>query len=237
VTRAYVEEHPSIRDALGADLVNYALLARKIQQERGLRNEEAVEIALRRFQQEISLETPARAAVREILQESRLEVRGRVALLRIKEDWALMDRLYQIGRGLVPELRRRGVFQMFQSTRALTVLCEDDLLGQLLEAVPEDRVLAVERGLASVAFRSAPNVEQVPGVLAAMAEALFQHGINCLETVSVHTDSIFVFKEKDVIRGYAALSSLLGPAPETTGPEGLPSLFGRAHGPRGVGRD
>lgn len=225
-SRAYIDEHPSIRDALREDLVNFAFLARKIQAEKGLRNEEAVEIALRRYQQEMRLDTPARAAVRRVLGQSRLEVRNRVALVRIKEDWAILDRLYQIGRGLVPELRRRGVFQMFQGTRALTLLCDDDLLGVLLEALPSRNILHVERGLAVVALRSDPAVAETPGVLAAMMDALFQRGINCLETVSVHTDSLFVFAETDVAPASAALSVLLARG-EPSAPEPAPARRGR----------
>jgi hypothetical protein len=222
-TRSYVDEHPSIRRALQEDLVNFAFLARKIQGERGLRNEEAIEIALRRYQQEMRQESRSDRAVREVLRASRLEVRSRVALLRIREDTEILDRLYQIGRGLVPELRRRGVFQMFQGTRALTILCEDDLLGVLLEAIPEANVLDLKRGLSSIALRSAPSVAETPGVLAHVADALYDQGINCLETVSVHTDSIFVFDEGDVIRGYAALSGLISsesaePPPTERGP-------------------
>lgn len=208
-SRAYIDEHPSIRDALRGDLINFAFLARKIQAEKGLRNEEAVEIALRRYQQEMRLDTPARAAVRTVLGQSRLEVRSRVALVRIKEDWEILDRLYQIGKGLVPELRRRGVFQMFQGTRALTLLCEDDLLGVILEELPARNVLKVERGLAVVALRSDPAVAETPGVLAAMMDTLFQRGINCLETVSVHTDSLFLFREEDVVPASVVLSGLV----------------------------
>ena len=101
-TRAYIDEHPSIRDALRDDLVNYAFLARKVQAERGLRNEEAIEIALRRYQQEMRSATPPLQAVRDVLAHSRLEVKSRVAILRIREDMAILDRLYKIGMERAP---------------------------------------------------------------------------------------------------------------------------------------
>ncbi|HYK93142.1 MAG TPA: ACT domain-containing protein, partial [Thermoplasmata archaeon] len=69
----------------------------------------------------------------------------------------------------------------------------------------------VERSLAVIAFRSEPAVAETPGVLSRMVDALYRRGINCLETVSVHTDSLFVFRDRDVIRAYQALSELLGP--------------------------
>lgn len=213
-TRAYIDDHPSVRDALRDDLVNFAFLARKIQAERGMRNAEAVEMACRRYQQELRAAGGASTEAQRVLTHSRLEVRSRVALIRIREDAAILAELYRIGRGLLPSHRHRGVFQMYQGTRALTILCEDDLLATLLEAIPERALLGVERGLASVALRSRPEVAETPGVLAALAEALFREGINCMETVSVYTDSLFVFREDEVIRGYAALSRLVGSSDE-----------------------
>jgi hypothetical protein len=235
-TRAYIDEHPSIRDALRDDLVNFAFLARKIQSERPLRNEEAIEIALRRYQQEMRSLTPALRSVQELLERSRLEVRSRVAILRIKEDGPILDRLYNIGKGLVPELKRRGVFQIFQGTRALTVLCEDDLLPVLLEEIPPKNVLHVERGLATVAFRSGPAVAETPGVLAVIAESLYQRGINCLETMSVHTDSILVFRESDLVGALAALSRLTAPEPGGTASGAKGSGSGSGRGPSGSGQ-
>jgi hypothetical protein len=231
VTRRYIDEHPSVRDALRDDLVNFAYLARKIQSERGLRNEEAIEIALRRYQQEMRGASERNPEVRSVLRSSRLEVRSRVALVRLREDAAILDRLYQVGRGLLPALRRKGVFQMFQGTQALTILCDDDLLGGLLEQIPERNVLHVARGLAIVALRSDPRVAETPGVLAGLAEALYASGINCLETVSVHTDSIFVFAEEDVIRSYAALSALVAPDEERSTGLGPPRARGQGAKP------
>jgi hypothetical protein len=216
LTRAYIDAHPSIRESLRENLVNSALLARRILTECDLTNSEAVEMACRRYHQGLQIDLPSEREVRRVLAGSRLQVRSRVALVRIREDQRILDRLYELGRGLLPNLRRPGMFQMYQGTRALTVLCEDDLLATLLEQLPESSVLGVERNLASVALESGTEVAETPGVVAGLAEALYHRGINCLETVSVHTESIFVFREEDVIPGYTALAALLG----TPGPAG-----------------
>lgn len=219
LTRAYIDAHPSIRESLRDNLVNSALLARRIQTECELSNSEAVEMACRRYHQGLQVEVPSEREVRRVLGDSRLQVRSRVALIRIREDQRVLDRLYQLGRGLLPNLRRPGMFQMYQGTRALTVLCEDDLLATLLEELPASCILGVERNLASVALESGTDVAETPGVVADLSEALYRRGINCLETVSVHTESIFVFREKDVIPGYTALAASLG----VSGAMGSPS--------------
>lgn len=215
ITRSYIEEHPSIREALSADLLNYTALARKIQAERSVANEEAVTIACRRYERGMRVETPELKAVRSILQRSRLQVHSRVAIVRFQDDWEVLDRLLALGRATLPDLSQRRVFQLFQGTVALTLLCEEDYLGTLLPEIPARLRLTVERGLATLAFRSHPEVGDTPGVLAYMADALFRRGINCLETVSVHTDSIFVFRDADVIPAYQVLSDLFPSGPPT----------------------
>jgi hypothetical protein len=227
-TRAFIDEHPSIRQALLDDFVHIASLARKIQEERDVHHQEAVEIAARRYQQEMMALGVEEMPVRAILRESRLEVRSRMAMLRIRENGKILQDVYQLGQGLFPTLRQRGVFQMIQGSEALTILCGDDLLGSLLEIIPKEAVLRTERGLATLTFRSDPSIEETPGVIALLAELLYRSGLNFLETVSVHTDSTFVFREEDVIRAYGILSDLTetrsvatprrkGAAPRTAG--------------------
>lgn len=215
ITRQYIDDHPSIREALVDDLVNFTALARKIQAERNLRNEEAVTVACRRYQHALRSPDAAREKVRSVITESRLQVHSRVALLRIRDDSEILDRLYEVGRRLQPAPASRRMFQLYQGTRAVTVLCEEDFLGGIRAEVPERLLLGVERGLSSLLLRSRPEVAETPGVLALLVDALFRRGINTLETVSVHTDSIFVFRDEDVIPAFQVLSGLLGlePAP------------------------
>ena len=216
-TRQYIDEHPSIREGLRDDLVNYTALARRIEGETGVTSEEAVTVAVRRYQRGLSVEPPTLEKVRKLLGESRIEVHARVAIVRLRDDWDVVDSLLALGPRLLTESNGRRLFEMIIGTRAITILCDETFLSELRAAIPAKLLLGTERGLVVLAFRSRPEVAEIPGVLAFMAEALYRAGINCLETVSVHTDSLFVFREKDSIRAYQALSALVptGPAPST----------------------
>lgn len=209
VSRAYVDEHPSIRQALREDLLNYTALARKLQAERELRNEEAVTIACRRYQRELAKESPRLAAIRGVLADSRLQVHTQIALVRIRDDTEATQRLLDLARRSMPRQGARPVFQVFAGTRATTILCQESFLSSLLPEIPVRLRVAVEHGLAIIAFRSRPEVAEIPGVLSYIVEALYLKGINCLETVSVHTDSIFVFRDQDLIRAFQTLSLLV----------------------------
>jgi hypothetical protein len=210
-TRAYVDDHPSIREVLREDLLNYTALARKLRGELDLKNEEAVTIACRRYQRELAGERPELAAVRRLLSESRLQVHSGVALVRVRDEFEVAPRLLDLAQRTLPSLGRSQVFQVYQGTRATTILCQESFLSTLLPEIPVRLRMGVEKGLAILAFRSGPAVAETPGVLAYMAEALYQRGINCLETVSVHTDSMFLFRDQDVIRAYQVLSGLVPP--------------------------
>jgi hypothetical protein len=213
VTRQYLDEHPSIREGLLEDLVNYTALARKIQAERNLRNEEAVTVALRRYQRAAVAEDPPGRSVHAVLAESRLQVHSRVALVRVRDDSEVLERLYAAGRRLFSGAPPHRMFQLFQGTRALTVLCEEDFLGGIRAEVPDRLLLGVERGLGTLVLRAPPRVAQTPGVLARLVQALFERGINTLETVSVHSDSIFVFRDPDLIPAFQVLTGLLAAEP------------------------
>ncbi|HYK93970.1 MAG TPA: hypothetical protein VEY07_08025, partial [Thermoplasmata archaeon] len=130
-TREYIDEHPSIREALRDDLLNYTALARKIQSERELPNEEAVTIACRRYQRELAEESPTVVAIRAIIERSRLQVQSRLAHVRIPDDWEIVDRLLEVGRAALPGPQARRVFQLFQGTQAITILCEEPFLSTL----------------------------------------------------------------------------------------------------------
>jgi hypothetical protein len=217
-TRQYIDEHPSVREGLRDDLVNYTALARRIEAETGVTSEEAVTVAVRRYQRGLAIEDPAAGKIRDLLRESRMEVHARVAIVRLRDDWDVVDALLELGRRLLAETTGRRLFEIIIGTRAITVLCEETLLAELKPAIPAKLLLGTERGLTVIAFRSRPEVAEIPGVLAYIAEALYRAGINCVETVSVHTDSLFLFREHDAIRAYQVLSGLVPTAPATEPP-------------------
>ena len=216
-TRQYIDEHPSIREALRDDLVNYTALARRIESETGVTSEEAVTVAVRRYQRGLAQEPPEVGKVRDLIRESRLEVHARVAIVRLRDDWDVVDALLELGRRVLSDSNGRRLFEIIIGTRAITVLCEETLLAEIKPAIPAKLLLGTERGLALLAFRSRPEVAEIPGVLTYIADALYRSGINCLETVSVHTDSLFVFRDADAIRAYQVLSALVPSPPPPPG--------------------
>ena len=221
ITRRYIDEHPSIRDCLSLDVVNFTALARRIQEERGLKNEEAVTVACRRYQRQMSQEALQDAGLLKVIRGSRLEVRTRVAIVTARNDWEALLKVDEAAGALLKD--RRHLLQLIQGPGALTVLLEDDLLTDVVHGLGKDFVLEVFRGLAALTVRSPKTIVETPGVLAFLSGALSRRGINCLEIVSSHTDSTFVLKEKDLLNAFQVLGELIHPHPgdEMEDPESL----------------
>ncbi len=207
ITRRYIDEHPSIRDCLGWDVINFTALARKIQEEKGLKNEEAITVASRRYQRQMHSGASREEKILEVIRGSRIEVRTRVAIIAARNDWEVLLRMDEAADELLKD--RRHLLQLIQGQASLTVLLEDDLLSTVLESLPKDHVLRIHRGLAALTVRSPMTIMETPGVLAFMASTLSQRGINCLEIVSSHNESTFVLEEKALFPAFEVLGELI----------------------------
>ena len=213
VTRRYIDDHPAVRDCLGYNIVNFTSLARKIRSETGLVNQEAVEVACRRYQRQMRSDQTLEQRVIDVVKASRLEVRTRVAIVTARNDWDLLGHVLETGRHLLAD--RRHLLQLLQGPGALTILCEEDLVDPVLASIGRRATLGVHRQLSALTVRSPEVIVNTPGVLSFLSGALFRAGINSLELMSVYTDSTFVVREADVLHAFRVLSELVHPSGPT----------------------
>jgi glutathione S-transferase len=209
IARQYVGGHPSVADCLAYGVVNVTALARRIGEESGFAHPEAIEAALRRWRPERGPATTVEGRVLSVVRESRIEVRTRVALVTAPPNWELLGRLVEVGPAR-PANRRR-LFQVLQSPTAVTVLCEEDLVDPVLNAIGHRRSIVADRGLAAIAVHSPESILETPGVLAFLSGALYRAGLNCLELMSLHLESTFVVRQADALATFRVLSDLIHP--------------------------
>jgi hypothetical protein len=204
--RRYIESRPSIRDCLRYDIVNFTALARRIRSETGLASQEAVEIACRRYRRQMQEGSSQEEKLREVLRASHMQIRTHVAAVTARGDLEFLERLV-LGTERILSKRDRLV-QLFQGSGAVTVLCDEEILGAVLGVIPRPALLHVERRLSAVTIRSGEDVLVTPRVLGFLAEAIGRAGINCVEMTSVYTDTLFVFRAPDAVRAFEILSDL-----------------------------
>jgi len=192
--RDYIASHPSVADALKMDIVNYSALARKICKELGIRREEAVLAACRRYPVD-KLRGYNEDAVRRMLQRSRVQTRTKVATITVVEGMDVLQRLGDVVEELLDENRECRLIQVSQGT---VIIVDDDSVSRVTKKLRSEHIIGVTRGLVEIAVTSPETIEKTRGLLAFLSGALASRGINIVEEMSCYTDTIFILERKDM---------------------------------------
>lgn len=212
-TRAYIDSHPSIKDCVSKDLINYSSLARLIMKELGVGNEEAVMIACRRYAQRLG-GSDHEQDILKILKDSRLEMRTKLCIITAKNDWTVMHKMDNLFRDLWNE---KSIVQVVQSTSAVTIICDKMLKDRIMDTLGRFNIIKVRDDLVEIAVKSPEAIVDTSGVIAYLINNLSDAGINIEETISCHTDTIFVVSKDSMIDAYSVLSRTIQSAEETVG--------------------
>ena len=205
MTRKYIDRHPSIRDCISKDLVNFSSLARLIMKDTGVKHEEAVLAASRRYAAKLS-KTDFEGAIMNVFQESRLELKTRICIVVAKNEWIVLRNLEDIIKKILAE---KSAMQMVQSTNGITVVSEDKHLPAIIKAIGQDHIISVRQNLAEITVKSPASIEDTPGAFAYISSMLSEQGINLFEAMSCYTDTIFVVTREDMMRAFDILSACI----------------------------
>src|SRR5213594_1895865 len=191
--RDYIGGHPSISDALKMDIVNYSALARRICKELGIRREEAVLAACRRYPVE-KLRGYSEDSIRRMLEKSRVQTRTKVATITVVEGVDVLQRLGDVVEELLDENR---VCRLIQVSQGTVIIVDDDSVSRVTKKLRSEHLIGVTRGLVEIDVISPETIEKTPGLLAFLSGALASRGINIIEEMSAYTDTIFLLERKD----------------------------------------
>jgi len=205
VARKYIDRHPSIKDCISKDLVNYSSLSRLIMKETGIANEEAVLAASRRYAMKLS-KTDFEGDIMGVFEASRLELKTRICIVVAKNEWIVLKNLEEIVRNILAE---KSTMQVLQGTNGITVISEDKYLPQIVKAIGREHIISVREGLSEITVKSPPSIEETPGAFVYVMSMLSDEGINLLEAVSCYTDTIFIVTKEDTMRAFDILSSCI----------------------------
>jgi uncharacterized protein (UPF0147 family) len=202
LTRRFIDRHPSIRDCITKDLVNYSSLSRLIMKELGIKNEEAVLAASRRYAMKLA-KTDSEGAILRLFESSRLELKTRISIVVAKNEWIVLKNLEDVVKRILAE---KSTMQVLQSTNGITVISEDKHLPSIVRAIGQDHIISVKENLAEITVKSPPTIEDTPGAFAYILGMLSEQGINLLEAVSCYTDTIFIVSREEMMSAFEILS-------------------------------
>ena len=203
--REYLDAHPPLGDALRFGVANHAALARRIADDLGLRQVDAVVAACRRYPRGRA-EGYGEASVRRVLRKSRIESRSRVAAITVGLGSDVLQRLGDVVEELLDE---NLLCRVIQVSRGTVILVDEDSVARVTRHLREANIVRIHRGLVEVAVTSPESIEETPGLLRLLAGVLATQGINIVEALSCYTDTIFLLDEGDLSRAIATLTKAL----------------------------
>ena len=196
LTENYILGHPSVKDCLKNDLINYSSLSRLISAELGIslkKNYDAILIACRRHQRKLKNEEVFENKIIKILKKSKIEIKNKIIAVVLEKDIFYGNLLI-----LEKEIKKRNeIFRIIEGASAITIITTEDFLD-LIKQNFKNKIILENRNLAEITIKSPKEIETTPGAYAYMCSLFAENSINIVETLSCWTDTIFLVDEKDV---------------------------------------
>jgi len=196
LTHKYLSEHPSIKDCLKSNIINYSKLSRKISKELGLEKKatmEAILIACRRYAEQLKGEQARETKIRSLLQKSELDIKNRI-MVAIVDKHFFIEHLMKIESAI---RKQADLFYAIEGTTTYTIITLEKYQDEI-KAVFRANLKRLTKDLALITIKSPEELEGISGVVDHIYSIFGENGVNIVETMSCWTDTILVISEDDV---------------------------------------
>lgn len=191
----YILEHPSVKDCLKNDLINFSSLSRRIASDMSLgrrKNFDAILIACRRFQSKLRREEELEKKILRVLKKSKIEIKNKMAAVVLEKD-AYSGHLDSLEKEIK---KKKEIFRIIESVSAITIITSEDFLPSIKRYF-KNKIIVENRKLVEITIKSPEEIETTPGTYAYLCSLFGENNINIVETLSCWIDTIFLIKEED----------------------------------------
>jgi uncharacterized protein YktA (UPF0223 family) len=194
LTEEYINSHPSIKDCLKKNLINYSALSRLISKELNIEkktSKEAILVASRRYKEKINSKLSEDKII-ELFKNSRMEIKNKISVFVVEKN-IYSQELIEIEKKIK---REKGIFFSIEGTRTITIIVQDQDIN-IVEKKIANHIISKNDKLSLISVYS-PGIEKTPGVIAFLTGLFFENGINILEIMSSWNDTLIIVESKDI---------------------------------------
>jgi|TARA_B100002003_G_C14149383_1_gene552775 hypothetical protein len=200
ITENYIKNHPSIKQSIKNNIINYSKLARKISKEKNIKSIDAILIACRRYNDKLK-KTIHQLPLIELLKKSKLSIRNKIVVVILEPDISFKSIL-----DIQKEVDEKNeIVRVIRGANGTTLITTEDFLDKI-EKTFKQSILKTSKDLVEVMLKSSSRLESVPGVTGYIYSLFGEHDINILETISCWTDTILIIKNEDLPKAMDLLS-------------------------------
>lgn len=200
LTEEYISKHPSIKDCIVKEIINYSALARVICDFYKIKNFDAVLIACRRYFYKLEKNIHEKKII-ELVKNSKLIIRNKIIV-------AIMDKPKDLARiyNFQKEVKKqKGDFNLIEGEEVLTIITNLRYEQEINEQF-KTWIINIEKNLVQITMLFDPKIETTSGVVNYIYGLLANKGINVLEEMSCWTDLMIILEEKDLQKAMEVLS-------------------------------
>ena len=209
VVKRIIDSRPLLQEALLEEIVNFANLAEKlkpkVEAELGVKVErQAIIMALRRHSEMLSSKSINSKNFRI---DSEIIMKTGICDLCVSKTQSALEKLRKIHQFI--DFSKGETLNIIQGNNEVTIVSSQKNLSKLKEILKGERILNVEKDLASLTLSLSKDFLYTPGVIAFISRKLAWENINVFENISTMTELIFIISEKDSARAYNALREIV----------------------------
>ena len=189
--RLYLKRRPQLLSMVNNGLCNYSALARRLQREIFPNKKSefaAIKAALLRLARDRGREeVDWEKGVERVLRASTVEIRSDVCVVSSKGSVGVPV--------IATSNSKSGVMSVADASYAKEL---------------KKKGFGIIDGLTLVILCSPRDLQDTPGCVSVILNAIAAEGINVLEFISCHTDTLMIVRNADAVRVYGILSDLIG---------------------------
>lgn len=212
-TRELLEKKPFLKELMDMDAVNYRGLARnfkeQVKQKTGKEkvNLDSIVVAIRRYEEDLSLTDSWTERIQRVLQDSELSMAGDIVYYTLPRE----RKYHELALDLYDQIDRRSGDRIYllQSDAEIGLVTNKSNLDLIEDKVDETDIKHVERNAAMVVMDSPEEILEANGVLSYLTEKIISNGIGVLEMFSTYTETVFLVREEQSTQLYSTLRGLI----------------------------
>ncbi|AFL66820.1 ACT domain-containing protein [Desulfurococcus amylolyticus] len=212
IVREIVESDPCLVEALSNGYVNYSKLSERlaevIREEYGVScTPSSIKMSLLRSRSSVARQS-LKSRIFRVLARSSIELKTGLAI--VTYDYTVLHKVFKS----VHELAGRTRFiSISQGIDNITIIVNTELLDDLVGLMDKEPVW-LERDVSAIIIVSPIENIETPGFISYITTLLARKGINILQIMSAHSDTIIVIDRKDSVEAFKTLELIILKAKE-----------------------
>ncbi len=210
VVRNLINFKPMVYEGMIEGVISHAALAEHLQKdiEKEIGKEinlPAIVMAIRRYNE--TLQDSSKIKRKDFKFNSEIIMKTGLADLTLVKSPSCLEKLKKLY-SLV-NYERGDTLNIIHGNYEITIVISERYLSKVKETLHDEKILNVENDLVSLSISFSNDFLHTPGILSKTIRKLAWENINIYENISTMTEMIYIISNKDAIRAYKALQSLV----------------------------